>query len=176
MGPGYEMDDFRFYRRCLSEPEVAAWFSACSSGALGTAYCTPAVSNSTGSPAEMGAAGSASVSSNNLVLQASAMPNNAFGYFLTSLAQGSVPNAGGSLGTLCLGGAIGRYVGPGQIQNTGAGGAISLGLDLTQHPTPTGFVSVAAGVTWNFQAWYRDSVGGVAVSNFTDGYEIDFVN
>ena len=27
MGMGYEMDDFRFYRRCLSQPEIAAWFN-----------------------------------------------------------------------------------------------------------------------------------------------------
>jgi hypothetical protein len=47
-------------------------------------------------------------------------------------------------------------------------------LDLTQHPTPTGFVSVVAGESWSFQAWYRDSIGGVATSNFTDGLEVDF--
>ena len=34
----------------------------------------------------------------------------------------------------------------------------------------------AAGQTLNFQAWYRDSVGGTATSNFTDGYEVVFVN
>jgi hypothetical protein len=49
-----------------------------------------------------------------------------------------------------------------------------LALDLTQIPQPTGFVSVAAGDTWNFQCWYRDAVGGVATSNFTDGLSVDF--
>jgi hypothetical protein len=52
------------------------------------------------------------------------------------MTQGNVPQPG-SLGVLCLGGSIGRYVGPGQIQNTGGTGAFCLLLDLTQTPTPT---------------------------------------
>ena len=175
MGAGYELDDFRFYSRAISQAEIDAW-AGCGGGGLGTSYCTPAVANSTGNPAVFSASGSASVAANNLVLQANDLPNNAFGFFLTSLSQGFVPNAGGSQGNLCLGGSIGRYVGPGQIQNSGLTGSISLAVNLAQHPTPVGPVSVAAGETWNFQAWFRDSVGGVATSNFTDGYEIDFVN
>ncbi|MEZ6014477.1 MAG: hypothetical protein R3F49_05145 [Planctomycetota bacterium] len=144
------------------------------SPAIGTNYCT-AVANSTGSAAVMSASGSASVAANNLVLEGAGLPTNAFGFFLTSLTQSNVPNPGGSAGTLCLGGSIGRYVGGGQIQNSGATGMISLAVDLGQHPSPSGFVQVNAGETWNFQAWYRDSVGGVATSNFTDGFEIVFV-
>jgi hypothetical protein len=143
--------------------------------AIGTNYCGPGVPNSTGASGVMSASGSNSVASNDLVLEAGSLPNNAFGYFVTSTTQGMVPQPGGSLGVLCLGGSIGRYVGAGQIQNTGMTGAFSLAVDLTQHPTPMGIVSVAAGETWNFQGWHRDSVGGVAVSNFTDAYEITFV-
>ncbi|MEZ6016273.1 MAG: hypothetical protein R3F49_14235 [Planctomycetota bacterium] len=139
----------------------------------GTRYCT-AVANSTGITAQMAASGSASVAQNNLVIEASRMPLNSFGFFLTSATQGLIANPGGSQGNLCLGGSIGRYVGPGQIQNSGATGAISLAVDLTQHPTPTGLVSVQVGQTWNFTAWYRDVVGGSATSNFTDGYQILF--
>ncbi len=122
----------------------------------------------------MTGSGSASVALNNLTLEASQLPNNAFGYFITSATQANTPNPGGSLGVLCLGGSIGRYTGPGQIQNTGATGAFDLLLDLTQTPTPTGFVSVTVGQTRNFQAWHRDSVGGVAVSNFTNGLAVTF--
>ena len=81
---------------------------------------------------------------------------------------------GGSRGNLCLGGAIGRYVGPGQIKNSGATGSFMLALNLTQTPTPTGLVSVLPGEAWNFQAWHRDAVGGVATSNFTDGVRVQF--
>jgi hypothetical protein len=141
---------------------------------LGTNYCT-AVNNSTGGPGAMSGTGSAVVLDNDVTLAAGGLPNNAFGFFLTSTTQGFVMNPGGSVGNLCLGGAIGRYVGPGQIQNTGLTGAISLQIDLTQMPTPTGFISVASGETWNFTAWHRDVVGGVAVSNFADGYSINFL-
>lgn len=140
---------------------------------LGTNYCT-ANSNSTGVAAAMSATGSASVTANNVVLRTSSMPNNSFGFFLTSLTQGLTPNPGGSQGVLCIGGGIGRYVGPGQIQNSGLTGAISLAIDLTQHPTPVGFVSVAPGQTWNFTSWFRDVVGGSATSNFSNGLTISF--
>jgi hypothetical protein len=140
---------------------------------IGTNYCT-GNPNSTGVVALMSASGSSSVASNNLVLRSSLMPMNSFGYFLTSQQQGSIPGPGGSAGVLCLTGAIGRYVGPGQVQNSGALGAISLQVNLTQHPTPTGFVMVQAGTTWNFTCWFRDSVGGSATSNFANGLEIGF--
>jgi len=131
--------------------------------------------NSTGVPAEIIAIGNPVAAGNNVTLEASDLPLNSFGFFLTSQTQGFVANPGGSQGNLCLGGGIGRYVGPGQIQNSGTGGTISLALDLTLTPQPTGFVSVSAGETWNYQAWYRDAVGGSAVSNFTNGTELVFL-
>ena len=142
---------------------------------IGTTYCSPAVSNSTGNPGVLSASGSANAATNNVTLTAESMPFNAFGFFLTSMSQGFVANPGGSTGNLCLGGSIGRYVGPGQIQNSGSAGAISLSLDLTQMPTPTGFVAVQPGDTWNFTTWHRDmGAMGAATSNFTDGVEITF--
>jgi hypothetical protein len=143
-------------------------------GAPGTNYCN-ANANSTGVAASMSATGTALVSANNLVLHCSSMPQNSFCFFLTSLQQGFVQNPGGSAGNLCVAGAIGRYVGPGQIQNSGAGGAVQLAVDLTRHPTPQGLVVVQPGSTWNFTCWYRDAVGGVPTSNFADGLEVDFL-
>jgi hypothetical protein len=142
-------------------------------GTLGTNYCT-AVANSTGNTADISATGSDVAANNDVTLLANELPNNAFGFFLTSQTQGFIQNPGGSMGNLCLTGSIGRYVGPGQIQNSGGTGSISLVLDLTQTPQPTGFVSVQAGQTWNFTAWHRDSVGGTATSNFSDGLSIAF--
>lgn len=173
MGPGYEMDDFRFYSRAITPAEISAW-AGCGSAGVGTNYCGPAVANSTGNSGSMAGSGSASVSNNDLVLEASNLPTNSFGFFLTSMTQGMVPQPGGSQGVLCLGGNIGRYVGAGQIQNSGNGGAFALGIDNSLTPTPTGFVSISAGETWNFQAWYRDAVGGVPTSNFTDGLTVTF--
>ena len=111
---------------------------------------------------------------NNLTLSTSSLPANSFAFYLASTTQGFAANPGGSQGNLCLSGSIGRYVGPGQIQQANPAGTISLALDLTQIPQPTGFVTAIAGDTWNFQAWYRDAVGGSATSNFTDGLSVTF--
>ncbi|MBL6755362.1 MAG: hypothetical protein ISQ11_03045 [Planctomycetes bacterium] len=142
-------------------------------GGLGVNYCTANV-NSTGATGSISATGSDQVANNNLTLTAGDLPPNSFGFFLTSQTQAQVANPGGSAGNLCLGGAIGRYVGPGQVLNSGSAGAFSLALDLTNTPQPTGGVSVQAGETWSFTTWHRDAVGGTTTSNFTDGLEITF--
>ena len=142
-------------------------------GTVGTNYCTANV-NSTGQTGLIIGTGSASIAANNLTLEASRLPNNAFGYFLTSLTQAATPNPGGSQGILCIGGQIGRYTGPGQILNSGATGSFSLLINLTQVPTPTGFVVAAVGETRNFTAWHRDAVAGNATSNFTNGLSVTF--
>ena len=141
-------------------------------GPLGTRYCTPAVANSTGLPSSISAFGSPRRVDEDVTLTASGLPTNTFGFFLTSRDQGFAAGPGGSMGDLCLGGAIGRYVAPGQVLNSGAAGAFSLPLDLDATPTPTGLVSIAAGETWNFQAWHRDSQIGIPTSNFTDGVAV----
>ena len=156
-GPGFfQIDEIR-----LEGPEP------------GTNYCSTNP-NSTGDPAVISASGSNFVAQNDLVLECEDMPTNSFAFFLTSMTQGFTMNPGGSQGNLCLSGSVGRYVGPGQIQQAGAGGMVSLAIDLNQHPTPNGLVSVQAGETWNFQCWFRDSAGGMATSNFSDGYEVTF--
>ena len=73
-----------------------------------------------------------------------------------------------------LGGSIGRYVGVGQIRNSGGTGSFAIRLDLNQIPQPNGFVAAQPGETWNFQAWYRDSIGGTATSNFSNGRTLTF--
>ncbi len=141
-------------------------------GPVGTNYCM-ANPNSSGSIGVMSAVGFDSAASNNMTITASNLPSNQFGIFVTSMTSGFVPNAGGtSNGNICLGGAIGRYSGPGQILSTGGAGTFSLALDLTAVPQGNGTVPVLAGQTWYFQAWHRDGVG--LGSNFTDGIQIDF--
>ncbi len=141
---------------------------------VGVSYCSPAVPNSTGSPARLRVFGSNFTHLSEVTLLADALPAQSFGYFLTSANQIIVANPGGSQGVLCVGGAIGRFVGAGQIQNAGASSQFRLRHDLTNHPTPTGAIQVQAGETWNFQAWYRDMVGGVATSNFSDAVSVPF--
>ena len=142
-------------------------------GGIGTPYCLSA-DNSTGVLSEIRADGSRMLSDNDVTLTASRLPLNATGFFIVSTARGMTVNPGGSLGTICLGGALGRYVAPGQVGNSGPGGSISLGLDLNGVPQPTGLIAIGAGETWHWQLWHRDSVGGVPVSNFTHGLSIPF--
>jgi hypothetical protein len=141
---------------------------------VGTSYCSPSVANSTGFHGRIHATGSAAVVDNDVTLEASALPLQSFGYFLVSRTAGLIPQPAGSQGVLCLGGSIGRYIGAGQIKNSGSTGAFDLRLDLDRTPTPSGFVAVVAGETWRFQAWFRDSVGGVPTSNFTNGLVLTF--
>jgi hypothetical protein len=138
---------------------------------FGMNYCM-ANTNSTGQVASMAASGSDVVTDNDLTLSSTQLPANAFSFYITSQAQGFVANPAGSAGNLCLSGGIGRYVGPGQIQQANTSGTIGLAIDLTGIPTPGGLVSGTAGETWNFQAWYRDAVSGTPTSNFTDGISI----
>ena len=142
-------------------------------GTVGRSYCAVAI-NSTGAAGKLEGSGSGSVADNNLTLIATSLPPMAFGFFITSTSQNFVANPGGSEGNLCVGGSIGRYVGPGQIQQADASGAFSLQLDLTNTPQPTGTVSISAGETWNFQTWYRDFGIMGSTSNFTNGLEVCF--
>ncbi|MEM6671562.1 MAG: hypothetical protein AAF726_01890 [Planctomycetota bacterium] len=144
-----------------------------SDGGIGTQYCA-ANPNSSGATGDIRAMGSVFAANNDVTLSASDLPFNSFGYFLASRTQGFTANPAGSQGNLCLSGNVGRYVGPGQIMSSGLSGEISLDLNLSQTPQPTGFVAVMPQETWYFQLWHRDSVGGTATSNFTNGLSIDF--
>ncbi|MEM8711381.1 MAG: hypothetical protein AAGG01_10550 [Planctomycetota bacterium] len=142
---------------------------------IGTSYCT-AVSNSTGVPGHIHATGTLSLADNFVRLVAHNLPHHSNVFFLTSLTQGFIPNASGSTGNLCIGGAIGWYTGPGEIMNTGHDGEVNLMVDLTRVPSPTGFLFALPGEMRSFQAWHRDvDASGSATSNFTNGVMLHFV-
>lgn len=142
--------------------------------AFGVNYCGPAPLNASGRSAVIAATGSSVVADDDLHLTGTGLTTHAFAYFIASRTQSFTPHPGGSAGTLCLGGAILRNVG-GQIANSGALGTVS------GHP-PLGTLSqpilpnpVMPGDTWHFQCWFRDSLGGFATSNFTDGVSVTFL-
>lgn len=138
----------------------------------GTNYCM-ATANSTGVAASISASGSNVAANNDLTLAASDLPINQFGFFLVSATQSFVPGLGGaSNGNLCLGGTIGRYNQAGQIFSTGSAGGFELPINLNTIPQGNVTAPTNAGQTWNFQAWFRDTVG--VESNLTDGLQVDF--
>ncbi len=145
---------------------------------IGSNYCTPALPNSTGQPADIRATGSETAGNNFVRLTASLLPHDQFGYFLVSRDQGFV-NPPGSTGLLCLGGDIGRYncTPCGQVQSSGATGSMSIGrpegLDLENLPLNVPPLFTSPGDTLNFQCWYRD-FNPILTSNFTDGVSVLF--
>ena len=136
-------------------------------------YCAPAIANSTGCGASVSAHGSGSASIADLRLSAGSLPPGVTGYFLASMLPASTFPVPGSQGRLCLGGAIGRIVGPNQVFSASAAGRASVLVTSGTLPSPSGAMAVAAGDTWNFQAWYRDANPG-ATSNFSDAVAVTF--
>lgn len=100
------------------------------------------------------------------------LPANVFGFFVNGRVPAQLPGAGGSEGTLCLGNPINRMVD--DIVFSGPMGTFSRNLDPTAILTNSGPEAAVAGQSWYFQAWHRDTVGGVNTSNFTNGVIIRF--
>ncbi|MEZ5973747.1 MAG: hypothetical protein R3E96_02565 [Planctomycetota bacterium] len=95
------------------------------------------------------------------------MPSNQFGYFLASQGGSGLSYING--GIFCLsGGPLGRYNQP-ERSSTPNSPTGDLTIGPNSYRGPGGSVTVAAGQTWNFQAWYRE-LGGF--SNFTDAVSI----
>ncbi|MDB2575650.1 VCBS repeat-containing protein [Planctomycetota bacterium] len=139
-------------------------------GFLGTAECTGTGMH----PTLLEAVGSTRRATNALQLRATRLPPGALTLFLTSQTSSYVVAPGGSLGTLCLGGGIGRFDRPGEAQSVSPNGLATLEVDLAAIPGPSSSRDVLAGETWRFQAWYRASSGGAATTNFTGSLAVEF--
>ena len=109
---------------------------------------------------------------NDVLLVAEDLPPGQFGMFVTSQTQGFTPGLGGGPGTLCLGGALGRFTG--SLSASTSGGELQYAIDLGAVPQGAAAVAVVPGDTWSFQAWYRDVVAGSPSSNLTDGLQVTF--
>lgn len=138
-------------------------------GSLGAAYCGPAVPNSSGGPASLLARGSDVVTEDDLTLEGLGLPANTFALLVASRTQTITPNAGGSSGTLCIGGTIGRF--NSLIKSSDAAGTIQMDVPLGSFPPP--LPGLIPGQTYNFQLWFRDFTI-FPTSNFTDGRSITF--
>lgn len=137
---------------------------------FGERYCSPAQLNVTGLPGTVEVTGSPCVADLDLTLTARQLPPTQFGLALASTTMGQTPALGGGIGTLCLGGEIGRF--NGQIQAADATGSIGVTVDLTAIPQPAGALAAQPGDTWHFQFWYRDVLLGFSTSNLTDAVAV----
>lgn len=139
-----------------------------------TSFCAVSPPNSTGQQSRLEARGSAVVLENCLTLRASQLPSGATTLFLVTDTSTAPFSPFGSLGMLCLGGSIGRYVAPGQIRRSSQAGVTTLEITPGLIPSALGPQMVAPGDTYYFQAWHRDFVGGQTESNTTNAIEITF--
>ncbi|MEM1451960.1 MAG: hypothetical protein AAF957_15695 [Planctomycetota bacterium] len=138
---------------------------------FGNPFCPP-TQNSSGQPSFLEAFGSPRASDGDLVLRCTGLPQGVVGYFLASMDRGSQTTPPGSVGGLCLTGAIGRYAG--DILNSGASSTISFRIDTGAIPQPSGSVAALAGDRWNFQFWHRDAGPSGPVSNLSAALEVRF--
>jgi choice-of-anchor B domain-containing protein len=123
---------------------------------LGDALCSPADLNSTGQPGLLGAVGSPRVAEGHVTLEASQLPVGETALLLASPGRGGSLGLGGTPGALCVRVPFGRLA----AGTTGAGGSLSLPLDLGALPLFGGGTGAAqVGETWVFQMVYGD--GGV---------------
>ncbi|MEL6430538.1 MAG: right-handed parallel beta-helix repeat-containing protein [Planctomycetota bacterium] len=139
---------------------------------IGAYYCE-AIVNASGLPGRIRATGSVAAADNDVTLVAEDLTPNQFGIFVVGAESGFAPATGG-VGTLCLGGQLGRYSQLSQILDSGPNGTFTLDIDLTAIPQGGVNASTGAGDTWYFQAWYRDVVFITTTSNFTDAVAITF--
>jgi len=128
-------------------------------------YCQ-ASQHSVGSGATMGAAGTTSVSQNDLVLVANTCPPNMNGIFFYGTAQHQAPFGDGSR---CVFGQVFRLT----TVNSGPQGSATFAMDYNDPPQASG--QITAGSRWNFQFWFRDPTGpGGSGFNLSDGLEVVF--
>ncbi len=151
---------------------LTACFAAAPLSTLGVQVCA-GVTNSTGRPATLCGRGSAVAALNQAFLYVVDLPMGSAGYFITSPTFQFTPTPGNTMGNLCLG-APGRY--SFNVLTTGNTQAVFYQADLTQTPVAGGsFTSIVAGTRQFWQYWYRDSIGGVATSNFSSALCVDFL-
>ncbi len=144
------------------------WCGEGCTGVVGSVSCGT-FPNSTGFPAQLTGLGSTDIATNRLILNATGMPSDQIGYFLTTRTPDFIPFFGGSQGVLCLGGSLLRF--NAEILFSGTQGAFSYRPDLLALPNGS---MVHTGERWYFQAWYRDTLAGVGQSNTSSALAVDF--
>lgn len=143
------------------------------SGVIGTGFCGPAMPHSFGGPADLSLSGSNTLEEGQLIVRGTGLPPETNGFVLVSRTPGYVFPVTGSDGALCLGGAIGRFLGPGQVFQSSVFSDFAIFVDATEIPSPSGFFTPVAGEQLYFQAWFRDG-GSASGSNFTAGATVRF--
>lgn len=131
-----------------------------------TNYCVSSP-NSTGFGATIGASGTTSLASNDLVLTVDTCPAGKPGLFFFGPDQVSTPLGNG---IRCVGGSTTRL----GVQITDPLGTVQHALDLNSTAFQSNGSAIVAGSSRNFQFWYRDPAGNGAGFNLSDGLAVTF--
>lgn len=130
------------------------------------AYCESSP-NSAGSGAILTWTGSTSVSDGNFTLLSYGLPSNTFGIFF----YGSTATwATFGNGVLCVSGSTHRL----PLLDSGFTGVLNYTVDFQEAPAGSGPGLIEGGSQWHFQTWYRDTPGGGAGFNLSDGLRVIF--
>lgn len=129
------------------------------------------IPNQRGRAAHLRVTGQDHVRYGRLRLQIIDLPSSSTALPLFSKSTGNAPLLGGGIGTLCLGGAVGRSAAV-IAQPTGAPFEAAVDLYLGSIPQPGGAAWGLAGETWFMQAWYRDWDGAGPTSNLSDAIAV----
>lgn len=132
------------------DPDVDGLLDGCES--VGSTSCLAGQLNSVGAQATIGALDSEKATETERSITASDLPTGSADLFFAARTRVFRSFPAKSLGTMCMGGSIGRGVGGG-ILTSGAMGTFIGTVDLTALAQPTGPIADAAGKTWYFPAW-----------------------
>ncbi len=131
----------------------------------GIPYCR-SLENSSGQYAELSLSGTASITSNNLVLQAYGLPSSVPALTFYGFASAQVPFGEG---LLCVSSPLARLNPASQSTSSGV---FTRAFNWNAPPLSAGPFGVTAGDTVYFQCWYRDVTGGPAGFNLSDGTQV----
>ncbi|MFT4540694.1 MAG: hypothetical protein ACI841_002622 [Planctomycetota bacterium] len=127
--------------------------------------------NASGAGAHLTATGSQSVGADDLVMQATQLPPNAFGITFMGTTRLTALDFGNGLRV--AGGNTLRY----PVKNSGAGGVLTYGPGLAAFASGNFALDgqLVAGSTWNFQTWFRDVGGPCGLGfNLSNGVAVTF--
>ena len=171
-----------------AEMEIAVMVPAGADPGIGTPFCDPNNSNSTGGPATMVGTFGSGVGSD-LHLEITGGPVGQLTYVLVgNEATAGIPISNGQF---CLVGtptaqffrynvagtdmnSIGGFDATGTMINAVGTSTTGFGYDVPSTIPDTVPLAIMAGDTWHFQGWYRDTAAGVGSSNFTNGLSVTF--
>lgn len=132
-----------------------------------TTYCA-GTENSTGEVARLGAHGSPRVADGRDVeILGNGLPAGSYAVMFASRVPTMVPNPGGALGNLCVGGALSRS----RPLTVSAFGAARVWLSEILAGTGS---APTVGDTWRFQCWYRDHDVSGPISRLSNAVAMDF--